>query len=445
MKIASARRSRSAYSRLTSPRMRTPRPGPGERMAIDHRVRQAERDAELAHLVLEQLAQRLEQLQAERLRQAADVVVALDRDRLLGLGAARLDHVGVDRSLRQPLRLLELARLAREDVDELAADDLALGLRVGDAGELAEEALAGVDRDHLHVAMLGEHVHDEPAFVEAQQPVVDEDAGQPVADRLVDQRRGDARVDAAREAEDDLVVADLLADPRHRLVDVVAHHPVGLGAADLEDEAVQQLPALQRVRHLGMELDAVEAALLVGHAGDRAARRRRHQREAGRQRRDLVAVAHPDLEHAVAFAGREVLDRLEQARVAARPHLGVAELAMRARLDLAAELDRHREHAVADAEHRHAELEHRLGRAQLVLLVGRGVAAREDDSLRRELAHELVADVVRMDLAEDVRLAHAPGDQLRDLRAEIEDQDLVVHVRWCAEWWRRDAGAARRR
>ena len=308
---------------------------------------------------------------------------------------------------------------------------LRLASGVGDAGELAEEPLARVDGDHLDVLALGEHLHHQPAFVLAQQAVVDEDAGQAIADRLVDQRRGDARVDAARQAEDHLVVADLLADARDRLVDVVAHHPVGPRAADLEHEAVQELLALQRVRHLGVELHAVVAARLVGHAGDRAARRRGHQREAGRQRGDLVAVAHPDLEHAVAFVGREVLERLEQARVAARPHLGVAELAVRRRLDLAAELHRHREHAVADAEHRHAELEHRLRRAQLVLFVGRGVAARQDDPLRRELAHELVADVVRMDLAEDVRLAHAPGDQLRDLRAEVEDQDLVVHVRWC--------------
>ena len=48
-------------------------------------------------------------------------------------------------------------------------------------------------------------------------------------------------------------------------------------------------------------------------------------------------------------------------------------------------------------------------------------------ALRRELADERVADVVRMDLAEHVRLAHAARDQLRDLGAEIEDQDLVVH------------------
>jgi hypothetical protein len=396
-------------------------------MAVDHVVRQAERQAELAHLVLEQLAQRLEQLQAERLGQAADVVVALDRLRLLGLGAARLDDVGIDRALGQPLRLLQLAGGAGEHLDELAADDLALLLRIGDAGELAEELLAGVDGDHLRVQPVGEHLHHHAGLVEAQQPVVDEDAGQPVADGAVDQRRGDARVDAAREAEDHLVAADLVADPRHRLVDVVAHHPVGPGTADVEDEALEQLATLHRVGDLGMELHAVVAAALVGHAGDRAARRRCHQAEAGRQRRDLVAVAHPHLEHAVALGGGEVLEALQQPGVAARADLGVAELAVGARLDLPAELHRHREHAVADAQHRHAELEHRLRRAQLVLLVGRGVAARQDDSLRPELADEGVTDVVRMDLAEDVRLADAPGDQLCHLRAEIENQDPVMH------------------
>ena len=55
------------------------------------------------------------------------------------------------------------------------------------------------------------------------------------------------------------------------------------------------------------------------------------------------------------------------------------------------------------------------------------MAARQDDALRREVAHEGVADVVRMYLAIHVRLAHASRDQLRDLRAEVEDQDLVVH------------------
>ena len=107
-------------------------------MAEDHVVRQAEREAELAHLVLEQLAQRLEQLQVQRLRQAADVVVRLDVHRLLGLRAGRLDHVRIDRALREPLRVVDLRRLALEHFDEQPADDLALLLGIGDAFERAD-------------------------------------------------------------------------------------------------------------------------------------------------------------------------------------------------------------------------------------------------------------------------------------------------------------------
>src|SRR6266446_2991408 len=72
--------------------------GARERMAEHHLARQAERQAELAHFVLEKLAQRLEQLEVQRLGQAADIVVRLDGGGLLGLRAGRLDHVRVDRA-----------------------------------------------------------------------------------------------------------------------------------------------------------------------------------------------------------------------------------------------------------------------------------------------------------------------------------------------------------
>ena len=75
--------------------------GTRERVAVDHVARQAEFDADLAYLVLEQLAQRLDELHLHVLGQAADVVVALDQVRLAGLGAGTFDHVGIDRPLRQ--------------------------------------------------------------------------------------------------------------------------------------------------------------------------------------------------------------------------------------------------------------------------------------------------------------------------------------------------------
>src|SRR5262249_58695661 len=133
-------------------------------------------------------------------------------------------------------------------------------------------------------------------------------------------------------------------------------------AADLVEKTLQQRLALQGVRHLGMELHAVEAALFVRHAGDRAGGRGSHQAEARRHLDDLVAMAHPYLEQAMALGGAHVLDTVEQPGMSARPHLGIAELAYLASLHAAPKLLRHGLHAVADPEDRRPGLEHRLRR-----------------------------------------------------------------------------------
>ena len=115
---------------------------PGERMAPDEMLGQAQLAAQRAHLVLEQLAQRLDQLQVHALGQAADVVVRLDGHRRPAGERHALDHVGVERALGQELGAAELLGLLLEHVDEQRADGLALGLRVGLAGQRREEALA---------------------------------------------------------------------------------------------------------------------------------------------------------------------------------------------------------------------------------------------------------------------------------------------------------------
>ncbi len=51
-------------------------------MAVDHLVRQSKLDADAPHLVLEELAQRLHELQPQLRGQAADVVMGLDDVRL---------------------------------------------------------------------------------------------------------------------------------------------------------------------------------------------------------------------------------------------------------------------------------------------------------------------------------------------------------------------------
>jgi len=129
----------------------------------------------------------------------------------------------------------------------------------------------------------------------------------------------------------------------------------------------------------------------------------------------------------VAFGRGEVLDAIEQLGVAVGTHLGVTELAGVAPRHFAAQLHGHGLHAVADAQHRHAGVPHGLRRTQLVVFVGAGVAARQDDALGAEGLDELVRHVVGVDLAVDVGFAHAAGDQLGDLGAKVEDQDLVMH------------------
>ena len=111
--------------------MRTPRPGPGKgwRKTISRGRPSATPSS--ADLVLEELAQRLEQLQVQRLGQPAHVVVRLDGDRLLGLGAGR-SRSRRDRSCpaRATSPFGQLLRLALEHLDEQPADDLALLLGV---------------------------------------------------------------------------------------------------------------------------------------------------------------------------------------------------------------------------------------------------------------------------------------------------------------------------
>ena len=63
--------------------------GAGERVAVDHVVRQAERDSEFTYFVLEQFAQRFQQLQMHVIGQATETVLPLARQNL-GRGQAAI-------------------------------------------------------------------------------------------------------------------------------------------------------------------------------------------------------------------------------------------------------------------------------------------------------------------------------------------------------------------
>ena len=177
--------------------------GPREGLAPDEPLGHPELGADGPHLVLEQRAQRLDELELEVVRQPADVVVRLDRRRA---GApAGLDDVRVDRALDEVVARPRRASPPRpRRPGRTLADALAFRLRVGDAAQPVEEALLGVDGDERDAEAGRGTPHDLLALVLAHDAVVDEHAGQLVADRRVHEQRRDGRVDAAAQAADDL-------------------------------------------------------------------------------------------------------------------------------------------------------------------------------------------------------------------------------------------------
>ena len=101
-------------------------------------MRHAQLLADPAHFVLEEHAQRLnkaaDEFRAHIGRQTADVVVRLD-DRA-ALDRAGLDDVRINRALGEEFYVFKLLGFVGEAVDEFAADELALRLRIGNACQL---------------------------------------------------------------------------------------------------------------------------------------------------------------------------------------------------------------------------------------------------------------------------------------------------------------------
>ena len=286
-----------------------------------------------------------------------------------------------------------------------------------------QEDVCSVDHDQRNVEVAAEQRDDLCGLARPEQAGVDEHAGELVADRLMQQQGGDRGIDAPGQAADHPAAAHLVADAHGCRLPERGHRPVAMAAGDPAREVLEQGLAARRVHDFGMELHAVDAPGVVGDRGERRGVRRRDHAKPGRQSYDLVAVAHP---HLLARAGLE--HAFEQRAVPLHVDEGAAELAVMADLDLAAELGADGLLAVADAEDRNFQLEHRGGRARRLGLGGRGRPAGENDRLRRERPDRGGIGGARQDLRIHAGLAHPPRDQLGELGAEVEDQDALGHA-----------------
>ncbi len=140
-------------------------------------------------------------------------------------------------------------------------------------------------------------------------------------------------------------------------------------------EALDDAFALRRVGYFRMKLQPVKLAAFVSHCGNRCSDVVGDDFKTARQYIHLVAMTHPHVEQTVAFRIGPVLDFPQQFGMPSCTHFGITEFTHQAVLHLAAELRRHGLHAVADAQHRHADLEHDLRSARRVTFDHRGRAA----------------------------------------------------------------------
>ena len=208
--------------------------------------------------------------------------------------------------------------------------------------------------------------------------------------------------------------------PLDLLLDDVDHRPGRPAAGDVVEEVLEHLLAVLGVQHLGVPLHAGEPAVDVLERGDRRSRARagedgearRAPRSRSRRGSSTTRSVLGQVRRA-ACPGSATLDR-GCGRTRAAPVWATSPPSACG----------HRLEAVADAEHRARRPSNRAGSTWGAPGgVDRRRPAGQDDRLRLPGQHLLDRHRVRHDLGVDLRLAHAAGDQLGVLGAEVDDED----------------------
>src|SRR5689334_16023530 len=168
-------------------------------MAPENLFRNSQLSSNQSHFILEQLAQRLDQLQVHLLRQAAHIVMTLD-DRRWTTHRDRLDHVRIQRALDQVADIAQTFRFLLEHVDENFPDPFPLLFRISHAFQRRQKQIAGANTGDVQLHALLQQRQRRFKLTLAQQSVIDENASLSIADRAMDQRRRHGRINSTRQA-----------------------------------------------------------------------------------------------------------------------------------------------------------------------------------------------------------------------------------------------------
>ena len=188
---------------------------------------------------------------------------------------------------------------------------------------------------------------------------------------------------------------------------------VGPDTGEFVQEPAQHLLPVRRMHHLGVILHTRQPTFPVLERRNGSSSAGGHHVESIGSGCDRVAVAHPHR-----LRRRQIRMQLSPRHI----QLRAAVLAGSGLGDRAAEHLRHGLKPVADAEHRHPEVEYRRIQLRRAVGVHAGRPAGQHDGLRVTGLDVLHAGGVRDNLGIHPGLTDAAGDELRVLRAEVDHQ-----------------------
>src|SRR5215813_10239446 len=144
--------------------------------------------------------------------------------------------------------------------------------------------------------IFAEHALDNFFLTRTKQPIIDKNTGELVADCLVQEGRGDRRINSTTQTEHDFLIADLFPDASASLLNEGAHCPVHRAVTDVKQKILKNFSATRRVCDFRMKLQSVEFPLWIFHRGKIAAICGPGDAKTFRQRCYFIAVTVPDIE-----------------------------------------------------------------------------------------------------------------------------------------------------
>src|ERR1022692_1564407 len=267
--------------------------GSGKRVAVEDLRGQPEFPANLANLILIVSAEGLHDATGvdQPLYAGHAVVVRLDDGGLFG--SAGFDGVRIDGALAEnPVAVEQMAGFdnALLHAHEFFADDVAFPLGVAHPGERAQEPIFGGLHREAGYAAHG------IGFALAHQAGIDINSLHTFrAEGALAERAGDRGIDPSADEEENIAIADALANFVFDLGHAMERIPIAPAIANAEQEVGQDLAAARGVHDFGMELHAVEAAGGRFDGGDGTSGGAAQDGEPGWHGADQIAMAHPDL------------------------------------------------------------------------------------------------------------------------------------------------------